>query len=392
MKKTGYWGISKLEKLEEDDNFKKIIGITKKKKRTIFDIIDKKRDELIFSSVLKYFLDPKEDHKLQDYFLHRFLHLLINNNRKNLNKRKANREILDSSNLCKANVFIEYSIGEDGRLDIFIELPNKLACVVEVKLFSYEGNEQTLRYKKWTEKNFSNKYELILLCYLTPDGQKAESDFISISFEKIISIFNPEKIKSKSNKDYQFLLENFYEWIKELKPMDKKTKKYCMELYKKYKAEINMILENSPKVLFMRDTHEYIKNTNSNFEVHYSKNWLNLFPGNWLKNENEKYSKVRVEYTFLKHDKLHMSLVIPNNEKYIDIIKKHSNKIFNKSYDNIGSFNYYQEIYLYLHKYESFVPEDNIDNWEEIIIDYSVKIVDCMKNVQSIIEKDIINL
>ncbi|MCK4638864.1 MAG: PD-(D/E)XK nuclease family protein, partial [Bacteroidales bacterium] len=145
MKKTGYWGISKLEKLEEDDDFKKLIDITKKKKKTIFDIIDKKRDELIFSSVLKYFLDPKEDHNLQDYFLHKFFHLLINDNPNNLKIKKVFREILDSSKLSDANVFKEYSIGEDGRLDIVIKLPNKLVCVVEVKLFSYEGNEQTLR-------------------------------------------------------------------------------------------------------------------------------------------------------------------------------------------------------------------------------------------------------
>jgi hypothetical protein len=391
--------ISKLEKLlYDDDDFKKLTKITNKKKRTIFNIIVKDRDELTFSRVLKYFLDPKEDHNLQDYFLREFLHLLVRNSSNNINDKEVNRIDIDTFNLNDVNVFREYSIGEDGRLDIFIELRDKFACIIENKLFSDEGNEQTLRYEKWAKKNLLNKYEIVLLCYLTPDAQISESDFFnSINFNEIITIFDPERVKSKLNLDNQFLLKNFYEWIKEVKPMNEQTKEICMNIYKKYKEEINMILLHAPTIAaFMQKIAKNINHNNSNVKAHSGKDWLTLCPDEWISNENLKYSKkcskVWFGYDYKSNENLCLSLVVPNDEKYIEVIKNHSNEIFNKSYDNVKYYKNWGNIYYQLEIWESFIPEDYINEWKRNIKDYSEKIIDTMKKIRPIIEKDIIKI
>jgi hypothetical protein len=243
--------ISKFENLLYDDSqFLELRKRLKSKKRSIFNIIIKDSDELTFSRTLKYFLDPAEEHFLNDTFLKEFLYVLSIKS-----DNQVSRLYFDTLNLQDCKVYREFSAKEYGRIDVFIELKNEFALVIENKLYSEEGIEQTIRYEEWANSYLKNKYKRILLCFLTPDGKQAESNsFIALSINDIINIFNSNEVINQLNSNNKFLLENFNLWLEELKMTDKNLKKICQSIYKKYKVEIDFIVENAPTTTaFLKD-------------------------------------------------------------------------------------------------------------------------------------------
>ena len=202
--------IQRIESLLYDDpKFQCLSRLVRNKKRHIFDVIGKERDEQTFSRTLKYFLDPKETHNSRDSFLRRFLHTavaLVNGDE----TTRFSRLNIDMLDLEEAQVYREYSLGEYGRADILIEIPNELYCLVEVKLFSEEGYEQTKRYFEYMQRRVVGNYKIVLPCFLTPEGNVAESpDFIPFSFELLKPIFDDPEAISLQNEDNKYLLSNF---------------------------------------------------------------------------------------------------------------------------------------------------------------------------------------
>jgi len=386
--------IENLESLLFDDkDFKELLKITRSTKRTIFDVISKQNDELTFSRTLKYFLDPKEDHNQNAFFLKEFLNIFIKYNKKYFEKSKINRIFLDTIVIEDANVYREYTIETYGRIDIFAELRGEFAFLIENKLFSDESEEQTIRYSEWAEQNIKGKYKIILFCFLTPLGFTAESPkFRPLSFKEILPLFTNLEIIENLNKKNQYLISNFSDWIKNLLPMNKKTKEICMRIYKKYKNEIELILENAATTTaFFKEM--VLQNKTNHVITHSGKNWMTCCPKKWVQNEHHrestKYSKIRLEYYLLQDEKLYLSLVVPNEESYLTMVTLISKQIFGKEYGEIHKWNNWGSKYLTIENWESFSPENYIDNWHKKIVYYNDLIFQKLKYIEPIIDNEL---
>lgn len=385
--------INKIEELlYENDSFMKLKNIIKNKKRTIFNIIVKDSDELTFSRTLKYFFDPQEDHNLNDYFLREFLYKVAILNK----SANINRLYFDSLNLTQCNVHREFPIKEYGRIDVFIELKSEFALILENKLYSEEGNEQTKRYEEWASINLSKKYKHLLFCFLTPDGRLAETDkFISISINDIIPIFKNESNFDLLNQDNRYLLEHFSNWMEDLKMTDSNIKKLCQSIYKKYKNEIDLIVENAPTITsFVKDLSNYINKNGSQYVAHSGKDWMTLSPKDWIGNEklkeSSKYSKVRVEFDYFSDSSnFIMALASPNKDEFINIIKNNSNALFNANYDIVQNWNNWGNKYFVFQKWESFQIDDYIEKWDENIKYFAEQIIIKIQNVDNILSKEL---
>lgn len=386
--------IENLESLLFDDkDFKELLKITRSTKRTIFDVISKQSDELTFSRTLKYFLDPKEDHYQNAFFLKEFLNIFIKYNKKYFEKSKINRIFSDTIAIENTNVYREYTIETYGRIDIFAELRGEFAFLIENKLFSNESEEQTIRYSEWAEQNIKGNYKIILFCFLTPLGVTAESPkFRPLSFQEILPLFTNSEIIENLNKKNQYLISNFSDWIKNLLPMNKKTKEICMRIYKKYKDEIELILENAATTTaFFKEM--VLKNKTNHVITHSGKNWMTCCPKKWIKNEHlkesTKYSKIRLEYSLQQDEKLYLSLVVPNVESYLTMISLISRQIFEREYEKIHKWNNWGSTYLTIEDWESFSPENYIDNWDKKIVYYNDLIFQKLKYIEPIIDNEL---
>ena len=149
--------IQKIEKLiYNDQDFKKITRHVKRNDELIFEIICKENDELTFSRTLKYFLDPSGRHHFKDLPLKQFLKALILKDRKNNNVHNLSLLYIDTLDMDQARVYREYSLNEYGRVDIVIDLAPNIFCMIEVKLHSDEGENQTKGHgvtsRQWPKK------------------------------------------------------------------------------------------------------------------------------------------------------------------------------------------------------------------------------------------------
>jgi len=382
------------EMLYENNSFMKLKNIIKNKRRTIFNIIVKDSDELTFSRTLKYFLDPHEDHNLDDYFLREFLYKYSVINKSDV----INRLYFDSLNLKECTVFREFSIQDFGRIDIFVSLENEFALLIENKLYSEEGDGQTTTYEKWAYKNLSEQYKYLLFIYLTVDGKQADSErFVPISINNIIPIFNNESILNLLNHDNKYLIEHFTQWMEDLKMTDNNVKKLCQIIYKKYKKEINLIIENAPTITsFLKDLTEYINKKRNGLRAHSGKNWMTICPEEWINNDKlkstSKYSKINIQFTYVEHsEKFFMSLVIPDTHEYNAIIKLHSEELFSSNIESVESWKNWYNIYLTFEKWESFQIDNFIDNWDNNVESFSNEIIKKMERVEKILSNELIN-
>lgn len=151
------------------------------KLKTIPNIFRKTYDENFLSDFLAYILNPKEN----GIGLEPLIKLIEDYSKQGV-------RILESLTLPEINsieVIREYSFDDGKRIDIIIEIKDKMVIAIENKIYSKEYNNQTKGYANSIKKEFQN-HEYILL-FLTPLGNiPSSSDFSPISYKKLI-----EKLK-----------------------------------------------------------------------------------------------------------------------------------------------------------------------------------------------------
>jgi len=113
-------------------------------------------DEMWYSHILAWLLDPNGSHGQSAAFLKNFIDLV---NGLGLN--------LPAAELDPVEVYTEYSTGS-GRLDVFIRHPDGWAIVLENKTEAQDQKDQMDRYWRYVDERF--KPERYALLYLTPDG------------------------------------------------------------------------------------------------------------------------------------------------------------------------------------------------------------------------------
>jgi hypothetical protein len=308
-------------------------------------------------------------------------------------ENNVSRLLFEAIDLRKAKAYREFSLGEYGRLDVFVEIPGDLALLIEVKLFSSEGEDQTKRYEQWAMNKIGNKVKLIIFCYLTPEGSSAEGDrFLPFSFDELNKVFNREQALEQLHNNDKFLLRNFIEWIKGVQPMDTELRNLCRKIYTKYKAEIDMIQLNIPSITaFFRDMASYVNEGYGNkYFAHSGANWITISPKEWLKEnklrESTKYTLPRIEYNYYS-ETLNFCFVIPQEGKIHDIIESKSEGIFSQKFKDVEFYRNWGKKYLHLEKPETFIPENIVDSWDANVRSRAEKTVNSFDKITEIVSQ-----
>lgn len=263
----------------EDEDFRKITEHIKSQGFHLFSAICRDKDERTLVRSIRYFLDPSEYHGLGPKLLRKFLQELVVLQREKCADSEHSKLHIDLLPLERCLVHREVSLGEFGRADVVIDLPGKLYCLVELKLYSSEGFEQTNRYNEFLQSRVERNHDIVLRCFLTPDGHPAQSDnFTPMSFEVLKRIFDDAEVLSSANSDNHFLLEHLMRWIKELCPMDDDLKQICRSVYAKFQEEIDLIMENAPTpTALLKEVSSKINLDSKDYKAYSSASWQKSF-------------------------------------------------------------------------------------------------------------------
>lgn len=122
----------------------------------LFSIIRKGTEEVeLHSRFIGELLDPKGSHNQKDLFLKLFI--------KQLNIRNKNNQIIEG----EFELSIEKSVGEYGRIDLFIKSKDEL-IIIENKIYANDQDKQLQRYSDAAKQFYGNHN--VNLFYLTLQG------------------------------------------------------------------------------------------------------------------------------------------------------------------------------------------------------------------------------
>lgn len=172
------------------------------------EILGVSRKELSHSNFICWILNPDESHGLSDFGLKRFFEILITSK---FWFERDQSELFDNIltgnyKLQSVSTLREHPIGEMGRIDILVELEivtdctNRVRLVIENKVLSSEGKDQTNRYYNYFE-NINDDY-LNIYVYLTAissldleelsSPECENSHFIQINYQSLVdNLFEP---------------------------------------------------------------------------------------------------------------------------------------------------------------------------------------------------------
>ena len=125
----------------------------------MFEMLGVAHYEVTHSKIIAGFLNPHGSHGQGCLFLQLFL------------KTISDETGLDFSQI---KVHTEYSIGENGRIDILIEDGSNHGIIIENKIYAVDQPEQLIRYNAFAQTEV--KYENYTIYYLTLDGSEASND------------------------------------------------------------------------------------------------------------------------------------------------------------------------------------------------------------------------
>ena len=212
------------------------LSLIKKKDFSFLKVFGLENNELLHSCILAWLFDPLESHNLGPLFAKRFFERLG----------------LKMDNFDFSKLLVERETSNDNsRSDIRIwDSLGKFQCVIENKIWSSEGFDQTSRLYA----DFHNpSYERELFVFLSLDQKSKPTDehFISMNYESVLEILT--ELMELSKGDTRFLIKHYSNTLGRLIMSEKfegfseRTQLYYQ--YFKDTWEIKKAFENDRKLL-----------------------------------------------------------------------------------------------------------------------------------------------
>ena len=133
----------------------------------MFEMLGVAHYEVTHSKIIACFLNPKASHGQGDLFLKLFLNIIDDKT---------------DLNTTKAEVFTEYDVKDNGRMDIFIKDSFGNGIIIENKVYASDRDEQLIRYNKFADSTLTKKN----IYYLTLYGNDAgESSSKGVTYDRI---------------------------------------------------------------------------------------------------------------------------------------------------------------------------------------------------------------
>ncbi len=296
--------------------------------KSIFDIIGASRKELAHSGFIAWILNNNESHLLRDFPLKKFLELLVfHSKEKHLKKYKELFDSIVVSDFQLDNIFVdtERAIGDEGRLDIYVEATvrfknnNKtLRLIIENKVGSKEQNNQTTSYYDYYER-IKKQEDVNLYVFLTPlsslelsDLQEPEcssKDYIQINYQSIVDFILEPALKREITQKTKFIIKEYLQSLSQ-PTLDKENEDYkqglIMALGTEERDLLTQFWNKNQKLIFAalyaissdpeqeKDTRDSIDTALSNLSGSKDRSLYSIiFNGN---DESEKFKKADIGY------------------------------------------------------------------------------------------------
>ena len=246
---------------------------------SFMEIFGVDRNELVHSSFLSWLFNSNINYDLNSRPLILLLDLLIKaDNENKFPEDDKNAIILRQANINLDFVKPEYSIGKDGRVDIYIQFnikDNQYAIIIENKVEAHEreirerkGMQTEIYYNHFSKENNNIKYIYVFLApsFNGKETKAASKEFINISYNDIVrSIISPILSDDNLLGKTRLILEDYLKVLSKpniIKPNSKSISMLGFETLEYEEKLINNIKNNNKELgelLTSDDENEIIK-------------------------------------------------------------------------------------------------------------------------------------
>ena len=284
----------------------------------VMSVLKVKTSETVFSSFLAWLLNPRENHGLGPYFLKYFLMRFaeISN--------VFNVIDIDKLNLSNAIVRTE-EIFHGKRADITVRIDDEdLMIIIENKVRSTEGEEQTKNYVKFSQEKYP-KYSFMYV-YLTPFGDDADSkEFISLDYGTVkeLLVQTIKANKDNLNEEILNLIQHFLYNLEENILNEGKITDLCKTIYERHKEAIETIIANKPKHIKVieKEIIKLLKDYPGEWKTHPTKTDCYIFKKQWLEDFKDFYVGNKVPFFFYNIHSWNTESIFIAVQLYIDRTK-----------------------------------------------------------------------
>ncbi len=203
-----------------------------------FNVLKIAEFEIRHSNVLAWFLNPNENHGLNDYFLKKVISQIV----------LENEEVIDEKinliDIHLANFSDSIVKREKNNIDILLlSKKNKFALLIENKIHSKESKLQLTKYLNYVNENYHNFKLLPVLLTKTGDEPENNENYAVFSHESIYKLIQDIlslKTDNLSNEVISFI--KFYLLtLRKILGMDKDLKELSLKIYNEHKEAIDYI-------------------------------------------------------------------------------------------------------------------------------------------------------
>jgi hypothetical protein len=322
-----------IEKFLMDNDLKKLEN--RLDQFDLFRVFKISSREITMSAILAWLLDPNESHNLGDYFLKQMLLEIIKQNKGHdyLDPTVFSIINLDILDLDDVYVQTEEVFSNKRRGDIsIVDNTNQIYILIENKIFSGEGESQTVSYYQEAQQRYDGYDQLFV--YLTPEGDPPKDHhFLPLSYVSITNLLvalmetKQDELSDSSNLVISQMKKNIDDNITE-----QTLNNLCIELYKKHKTAIDLIIAAKPptKSYYEQMGKQVIDELGEDWTIKCTNSYCALFKKTWLSNLTPKKDIpiIHYEYNHLGNNNLRTLIHIEpqgNQETYLrlrDEIKK----------------------------------------------------------------------
>lgn len=250
-----------LEKFIFDEDLKVLEEKYELNKFNIFDCLKLTRAEIRHSNFLAWLLDPNETHGFNDYFLKKFLKLVISNKKSELQIIKSNNphkfiDIDDENHQFIENYRFPSIFDVDGwdlskvqikrekeYIDILaIDETNKFVFIIENKIDTSQHDNQLTRYRQYIDEQYQDDYKKLFI-YLKPTKEEVEEPYIYVGYDTIRDAINEllnEKL-DKINGEIITIITHYKKTIERDIMQNDELAQICKQIYKQHKTAIDLI-------------------------------------------------------------------------------------------------------------------------------------------------------
>jgi len=314
---TNYGQIGILNKFIDSDELKNIEKMINS--FNPFKVLKIDKYEIRHSNIIAWLINPSESHGLGDVVLKEIASSVIDQNNINIDIKKT--DIKD------AEVFRErYNI------DILaVSKSNKLAIIIENKVYSRERKDQLNRYLD-TVKNKYVEYDTLPI-FLTLFGDRPTDcqEYYTLSYEEVYDVLKGVISANRHSIDPKVIdfIDYYMKILEVLLMKNEDMERLCKEIYSNHKDAIDLIVQHGIVTQFGKAVEEFI-DKNRDLEKIYSNNRIFIFiPKTFKKTVPDTNVDTRDKYLVIfwfkrTENKIHLYIEVgefENKDKRIEFMQ-----------------------------------------------------------------------